>query len=76
MQQPQNNKNAIEKFREKPFRKRFITFFVSLMIWLLIMVLFSTFSSGSYTSYSFQGYWISSLFFIFAAYKICFKKEF
>jgi len=76
MEQSQKNKNALERFKEKPFRKRFIIFVTSVISWILLMVVISSFTSGSYTSYSFQAYWIASLFFVFGAFKLCFKREF
>jgi hypothetical protein len=71
----QNEQKMLEKLRKLPLNKRIIFFIVSLILWFVIIQMFSGNNSGYQQGKNIQTIWIISTFFIAGFYAIFFPNK-
>jgi len=74
MAEEPEKKNAIDKFKERPFRQRVFLFLGVVIVWVSSLLIIAASKKEKETAYSLQVYWISSAFFIFIVFKLMFRR--
>lgn len=67
-------KNAIDRFKERPFRQRVFIFLGMVVAWVLLIIILSASKKEKETANSYLVYLSTSTFFIFIVFKLIFKR--